>query len=66
MEEDTQVNLDYDKEKPLLQHGWCKKPDWLYELPQWDNLLDEAKRKRALQEAETLWYSYQRKEDWQK
>ena len=44
MEEDTQVNLDYDKEK-LYYNMVGAKADWLYELPQWDNLLDEAKRK---------------------
>ena len=43
MEEDTQVNLDYDKEK-LYYNMVGAKADWLYELPQWDNLLDEAKR----------------------
>ena len=32
------------KKKTLLQYGCCK-ADWLYELPQWDNLLDEATRK---------------------
>ena len=44
MEEDTQVNLDYDKEK-LYYNMVGAKADWLYELPQCDNLLDEAKRK---------------------
>mgnify|MGYP000857200310 CR=1 FL=1 len=44
MEEDTEVSLDYDKEKLYYNMVGCK-ADWLYELPQWDNLLDEAKRK---------------------
>ena len=44
MEEDTQVSLDYDKEKLYYNMVACK-ADWLYELPQWDNLLDEATRK---------------------
>ena len=35
---------DYDKEK-LYYNMVGAKADWLYELPQWDNLLDEAKRK---------------------
>ena len=41
MEEDTEVSLDYDKEKLYYNMVACK-ADWLYELPQWDNLLDEA------------------------
>ena len=44
MEEDTEVSLDYDKEKLYYNMVACK-ADWLYELPQWDNLLDEATRK---------------------
>ena len=44
MEEDTEVSLDYDKEKIYYNMVACK-ADWLYELPQWDNLLDEATRK---------------------
>lgn len=39
MEEDTEVSLDYDKEKLYYNMVGCK-ADWLYELPQWDNLLD--------------------------
>ena len=44
MEEDTEVSLDYDKEKLYYNMVACK-ADWLYELPQWDNLLDEQTRK---------------------
>ena len=44
MEEDTHVSLAFDKEK-LYKNMVAAKADWLYELPQWDNLLDEAKRK---------------------
>ena len=44
MEEDTVVSLAFDKEK-LYENMVDAKADWLYELPQWDNLLDEAKRK---------------------
>ena len=44
VEEDTEVSLDYDKEKLYYNMVACK-ADWLYELPQWDNLLDEATRK---------------------
>ena len=44
MEEDTEVSLDYDKEKLYYNMVGCK-ADWLYELPQWDALLDEETRK---------------------
>ena len=44
MDEDTVVSLAFDKEK-LYKNMVAAKADWLYELPQWDNLLDEAKRK---------------------
>ena len=44
MDEDTQVSLDYDKEK-LYYNMVGAKADWLYGLLQWDNLLDEAVRK---------------------
>ena len=44
MDENTEVSLDYDKEKLYYNMVGCK-ADWLYELPQWDNLLDEATRK---------------------
>lgn len=44
MDEDTEVSLDYDKEKLYYNMVGCK-ADWLYELPQWDSLLDEQTRK---------------------
>ena len=44
MDEETQVSLDYDKEK-LYYNMVGAKADWLYGLPQWDNLLDKAVRK---------------------
>lgn len=44
MEEDTQVSLDYDKEK-LYYNMVGAKADWLYELSQWDTLLTEEVRK---------------------
>lgn len=49
MDEDTQVNLDYDKEK-LYYNMVGAKADWLYELPQWDSLLDEETRKKLYKE----------------
>lgn len=43
MEEDTVVSLDYDPEK--LYFNMCEaKAEWLYELPQWDNLLTKERR----------------------
>lgn len=45
MEEDTEVSLDFDKEK-LYYNMVGAKADWLYELPQWDSLLDEETRKQ--------------------
>lgn len=44
MEEDTQVNLGYDPES-LYWHMVEAKAQWLYELPQWDALLTEERRK---------------------
>ena len=45
MEEDTQVSLDFDPEKLYYNMVGCK-ADWLYELPQWDSILDEETRKQ--------------------
>ncbi len=45
MEEDTEVSLDYDPEKLYYNMVGCK-ADWLYELPQWDSILDEETRKQ--------------------
>ncbi len=50
MDENTEVSLDYDKEKLYYNMVGCK-ADWLYELPAWDNLLDEAERKRIYKES---------------
>ena len=44
MEEDTHVNLIFDKEK-LYKNMVGAKADWLYELPQWDEILDAEKKK---------------------
>ena len=44
MEATTVVSLDYDLEK--LYYNMCEaKADWLYELPQWDDLLTKEQRK---------------------
>lgn len=44
MDENTEVNLDYDKEKLYYNMVGCK-AEWLYNLPQWDNLLTPERRK---------------------
>ncbi len=45
MEEDTHVSLAFDKEK-LYQNMVDAKADWLYELPQWEKIFDEDKRRQ--------------------
>lgn len=44
MEEDTKVSLAFDKEK-LYKNMVAAEADWLYELPQWEKIYDEATRK---------------------
>lgn len=44
MKEDTVVSLAFDKEK-LYMNMVGAKADWLYNLPQWEKIFDEAKRK---------------------
>ena len=44
MEEDTEVSLAFDKEK-LYKNMVDAKADWLYNLPQWEKIFDEEKRK---------------------
>ena len=44
MKEDTEVSLKFDTEK-LYKNMVGAKADWLYNLPQWDKIYDEAKRK---------------------
>ena len=49
MEEDTKVNLGFDKEllyKNMVGAG----ADWLYELEEWNTIFDEAKRKELYKE----------------
>ncbi len=45
MDEDTKVNLIFDKEK-LYKNMVDAKADWLYELPQWEEIFDEDTRHR--------------------
>lgn len=49
MEEDTEVNLDYDMEL-LYKNMVDAKADWLYELPEWDALIDADRRKELYKE----------------
>ena len=50
MEEDTKVSLEFDKEK-LYKNMVDAKADWLYELPQWDEIFDaDTKRKLYLEQ----------------
>lgn len=49
MEEDTVVNLGYDKEK-LYYNMVGARADWLYGLPEWDALLSEERRKELYKE----------------
>ena len=49
MEEDTVVSLAFDKEK-LYKNMVDAKAEWLYELPQWDNIFSEEKRKELYKE----------------
>ena len=49
LEEDTEVNLNYDKE--LLYKNMVEaKAQWLYTLPQWEDLIPEERRKELYKE----------------
>lgn len=49
MDEDTEVNLDYDK--PLLYKNMVAAgADWLYELPQWDDIFTKDEQKALYKE----------------
>jgi uncharacterized protein YecA (UPF0149 family) len=52
MEEDTVVNLNFDKEL-LYKNMVAAKADWLYNLPQWEAIFDEEKRKELYKEQKT-------------
>ena len=49
MEEDTVVSLAFDKEK-LYKNMVDAKAEWLYELPQWNDIFSEEKRKELYKE----------------
>ena len=49
MDADTQVSLDYDQER-LYKNMVEAKADWLYELPEWEALLSQERRKELYKE----------------
>ena len=49
MEEDTQVNLGFDKEL-LYKNMVAAEADWLYNLEEWNDIFDEETRKRLYKE----------------
>ena len=49
MEEDTEVRIEIDPEK-LYYNMVEAKASWLYELPQWDAILSEERRKELYKE----------------
>ncbi|MDF2542683.1 MAG: hypothetical protein K0S47_2401 [Herbinix sp.] len=49
MDENTVVSLNYDKDK-LYYNMVAAKAEWLYELPEWDALLTEERRKELFWE----------------
>lgn len=50
MDEDTEVNLGFDKEL-LYKNMVDAKADWLYELPAWNDIFPEEKKKELYKEA---------------
>ena len=49
MEEDTVVNLGFDKER-LYKNMVAAEADWLYNLEEWNDIYDEETRKRLYKE----------------
>ena len=49
MDEDTVVNLVFDKEKPY-KNMVAARADWLYELPQWKEIFSESELKKLYKE----------------
>ena len=49
MEEDTQVSLDFDKER-LYKNMVAAEADWLYNLEEWNDIFDEETRKALYKE----------------
>lgn len=49
MDENTVVQLGFDKEK-LYKNMVYNEADWLYNLPEWNDIFDEAMRKKLYKE----------------
>ncbi len=49
MEEDTVVSLAFDKER-LFKNMVAAGADWLYKLPEWNDIFDEDKQKELIKE----------------
>lgn len=49
LEEDSPVNLDYDREL-LYKNMVDAKADWLYNLPEWEPLISEERRRELYKE----------------
>ena len=49
LDEDTVVNLVFDKEK-LYKNMVAARADWLYELPQWEEIFSESELKKLYKE----------------
>ncbi len=49
MDENTEVNLGFDKEL-LYKNMVAAEADWLYNLPEWEAIFDEDKRKALYKE----------------
>ncbi len=49
MDEDTPVNLGFDKEK-LYKNMVAADAEWLYNLPEWDSIFDADKKKELYKE----------------
>ena len=49
MDEETPLSLEYNKEL-LYKNMVAAKAEWLYELPEWDELIDEERRKELYKE----------------
>ena len=56
MDENTKVNLAFDKEA-LYKNMVDAKADWLYNLPQWDKIFTEEKKKTLYMEQKEIRHS---------
>ena len=65
MEEDTEVNLGFDKEL-LYKNMVDAKADWLYELPMWDEIFTPEQEKDSVYGAEKVRNDHQGCKDWKK